>query len=143
MKTFAYKHDVRMREADLAGHVFYPNFLAYTDDARHHHFKNLGYDLERQKKEDFIFVVAEVHGFYLKPAVFQQDLYIYMRFEKLKSKAMKIHHVICTEAVPDDKKNLELSEYPSICQHGETVMVGVSLSQKKPTTIPEGFAPLF
>lgn len=143
MNTFLYKHDVRLREADLAGHVFYANYLAYLDDARHFHLRKLGYNLEKMRKEDFIFVVSDLNCQFLKPAEFEDQLFIYMRFERVRSKGMKIKHVICTEEASEADMNKSFDDFPAPCHRGETGLVAVKLSSKRPVDLPSGLAALF
>jgi YbgC/YbaW family acyl-CoA thioester hydrolase len=143
MKTFCHKHDVRMRETDLAGYAFYGNYLGYMDDARLAHFKEIGFDIQRMKRTAFAFTVAEVHVWYLEPVYFQQDIWVYTRFTKLSDKAIKAEHVITKAEVPDDKVDEPFESFPGVCHRGETTLVGISLAEKKVASIPLGFDVLF
>lgn len=143
MKTFCFKHDVRMRETDLAGYAFYGSYLGYMDDARLQHINDIGFDIRTLKQEDFAFTVAEVHCFYLRPTYFQEKLWIYSRFVKENRKSIRVFHTITNKEVPENLRDGPMEDYPGVCHRGETVLVGIRLSQKRAVEIPEGFEPLF
>lgn len=143
MKTFCFKHDVRMRETDLAGYAFYGNYLGFMDDARLAHLKEIGLDIATLKRMQFGFTVAEVHVWYLAPVYFQQDIWVYTRFSKINDKAIKAEHVITTAEVSAENIDDAFSDYSNVCHRGETTLVGINLLEKKPTAIPAAADPLF
>ena len=61
MKRFHYNHRVQLREADLAGHVFYVNHLAIVDDARNQALKEIKFSINHMTREDMILVVADLN----------------------------------------------------------------------------------
>ena len=72
-------HEFRLRvyyeDTDLAGIVYYANYLKFIERARSEWVRSLGVDQTRLKSEqDVVFAVRRVEADYLKPAIFDDEL---------------------------------------------------------------------
>jgi len=68
---------VYYEDTDLAGIVYYANYLKFIERARTEYVAGVGIDQAAMKREDGIaFAVRRLEADYLRPAVFQDDLVI-------------------------------------------------------------------
>ena len=68
---------VYYEDTDLAGIVYYANYLKFIERARSEWVRVLGVDQTRMKAEhDVVFAVRRVEADYLRPAVFDDELIV-------------------------------------------------------------------
>ncbi|MEO1536354.1 MAG: tol-pal system-associated acyl-CoA thioesterase [Pseudomonadota bacterium] len=68
---------VYYEDTDLAGIVYYANYLKFIERARTEWVRSLGIDQAKLKREDgIVFAVRRVEADYLRPAVFDDDLVV-------------------------------------------------------------------
>ena len=68
---------VYYEDTDLAGIVYYANYLKFIERARSEWVRDLGVDQVRMKAEhDVVFAVRRVEADYLRPAVFDDELVV-------------------------------------------------------------------
>ena len=73
---------VYYEDTDLAGIVYYANYLKYIERARSEWVRGLGVDQVALKAEHgIVFAVRRVEADYLKPAKFDDDLIVTTRLE--------------------------------------------------------------
>ena len=72
---------VYYEDTDLAGIVYYANYLKFIERARSEWVKELGIDQNRMKAEGLVFAVRRVEADYLAPARFDDDLVVETRME--------------------------------------------------------------
>lgn len=73
---------VYYEDTDLAGIVYYANYLKFIERARTEWVRSLGIDQTRLKAEEgVVFAVRRVEADYLKPAKFDGELIVETRFE--------------------------------------------------------------
>lgn len=66
---------VYYEDTDLAGIVYYANYLRFTERARTELIRDIGVDQTRLKQEDgIVFAVRQVQADYILPAVFDDRL---------------------------------------------------------------------
>jgi len=66
---------VYYEDTDLAGIVYYANYLRYIERARTEYVRALGIDQTQVKRDDgIVFAVRRVEADYLSPAFFDDDL---------------------------------------------------------------------
>lgn len=75
--THIFKTHVYYEDTDLAGIVYYANYLKFIERARTEYVRDLGIDQTQLKAEDgIVFAVRRVEADYLSPAVFDDDLIV-------------------------------------------------------------------
>lgn len=66
------KHEFQLtvynEDIDYSGVVYHPNYLKYFERARLNLFETLGFDLEQQKRDGYIYTIKHIHLEYLRPA---------------------------------------------------------------------------
>lgn len=67
---------VYYEDTDMAGIVYYANYLRYIERARSDWVKGLGIDQNQMKAEGFVFAVRRVEADYVLPARLDDDLSI-------------------------------------------------------------------
>jgi acyl-CoA thioester hydrolase len=67
---------VYYEDTDLAGIVYYANYLKYIERARSEWVRELGIDQVAMKAEGFVFAVRRVEADYLSPARFDDQLVV-------------------------------------------------------------------
>ena len=65
---------VYYEDTDLAGIVYYANYLKFIERARSEWVRDLGIDQNAMKAEDVVFAVRRVEADYLQPAKFDDQL---------------------------------------------------------------------
>ena len=75
--THIFKTHVYYEDTDLAGIVYYANYLKFIERARTEYVRDLGIDQTRLKAEQgIVFAVRRVEADYLSPAVFDDALVV-------------------------------------------------------------------
>ncbi len=72
---------VYYEDTDLAGIVYYANYLKFIERARSEWVKELGIDQVQMKEDGLVFAVRRVEADYLSPARFDDDLVVETRME--------------------------------------------------------------
>ena len=67
---------VYYEDTDLAGIVYYANYLKFIERARSEWVKELGIDQVQMKADGLVFAVRRVEADYLSPAKFDDDLVV-------------------------------------------------------------------
>ena len=67
---------VYYEDTDMAGIVYYANYLKFIERARSDWVRGLGLDQARMRKEGSVFAVRRVEADYLKPARFDDELQV-------------------------------------------------------------------
>ncbi len=65
---------VYYEDTDMAGIVYYANYLKYIERARSDWVRGLGFDQVLMRDEGMVFAVRRVEADYLRPARFDDDL---------------------------------------------------------------------
>lgn len=73
-----HRFDLRVyyEDTDLAGIVYYANYLRFIERARSEWVRSLGIDQAAMKQEGTVFAVRRVEADYLKPAVYDDELVV-------------------------------------------------------------------
>jgi acyl-CoA thioester hydrolase len=77
------EHRVIYRDTDLAGHVYYGNYLTYFEVGRGAYLRSLGASYRDWEKRGYIIVVRAATVEYFKPAYYDDLLIIETRLTKL------------------------------------------------------------
>lgn len=123
--TFRYKTTVEIRFADLDafGHVNNATYLTYIEVARTKYWKQI---IKWNWKKTGI-VIREVNISYIKPIVWGDKIFIYVRTSKIGNSSFDIEYKI----VKKEK------EGETICSTAKTTCVAIDLKSKTSTPIPE------
>lgn len=123
--TFRYKTTVEIRFADLDafGHVNNATYLTYIEVARTKYWKQI---IKWNWKKTGI-VIREANISYIKPIVWGDKIFIYVRTSKIGNSSFDVEYKI----VKKEK------EGETICSMAKTTCVAIDLKSKTSTPIPE------
>ena len=83
--SHSYSLRVYYEDTDLAGIVYYANYLKFIERARTEWVRSLGVDQARLKSEQgLVFAVRHVSADYLRPACFDDLLTVHTRISNLR-----------------------------------------------------------
>ncbi len=86
---------VYYEDTDLAGIVYYANYLKFIERARTEWVRTLGVDQGRLKTEEgIVFAVRRVEADYLRPARFDDELVVETRVEAFTGARIVLEQVI-------------------------------------------------
>jgi len=123
MENFYIEKKIYYHDTDLAGIVYYANYLKYMEEARTEYFSAKGIDFKKLFEEEGIqFLVMRVEIDYKAPARYRDVIRIFTEIESVKFSVIKLFQKIT-------KDNITLAEARSTF-----VCVGRNL---KPISIPE------
>lgn len=74
--THTFPIRVYYEDTDLAGIVYYANYLKFIERARSEWVRGLGIDQAQMKAEGYVFAVRRVEADYLMPAKYDDELVI-------------------------------------------------------------------
>lgn len=81
---------VRYFETDSMGVVHHANYLAYFEEARVETLRRLGASYKRMEEEGFFLVITKVELNYKKPAIFDDQLIVRLKIDRLTT--VRIDH---------------------------------------------------
>ena len=90
--TFALR--VYYEDTDMAGIVYYANYLRYIERARSEAVRDVGIDQLAMKRDGLVFVVRQVVADYLLPAKFDDTLTIETETTGLKAATMQMFQTV-------------------------------------------------
>ncbi len=85
---------VYYEDTDMAGIVYYANYLRYIERARSDWVREIGIDQLAMKAEGVVFAVRRVEADYLQPARFDDDLEVRTTLSKLTPARMIMRQVV-------------------------------------------------
>ncbi len=86
---------VYYEDTDLAGIVYYANYLKFIERARTEWVRSLGVDQTKLKAEqDVVFAVRRVEADYLVPAKFDDELVVETSLERLSTARIVLRQVV-------------------------------------------------
>ncbi len=86
---------VYYEDTDLAGIVYYANYLKFIERARTEFIRTLGIDQKALRQSDgFVFAVRRVEADYLLPAVFDDELQVLTRPEAITGARIVLRQVV-------------------------------------------------
>ncbi len=74
--THTFPIRVYYEDTDLAGIVYYANYLKFIERARSEWVRSLGIDQAQMKAEGYVFAVRRVEADYLMPAKYDDELVV-------------------------------------------------------------------
>lgn len=86
---------VYYEDTDLAGLVYYANYLKFIERARTEYVREMGVDQSRLKAvEGIVFAVRRVEADYLQPARFDDDLTVLTSIERVTGARLVLRQVV-------------------------------------------------
>ena len=97
-------------DTDLAGIVYYANYLKFIERARSEMFGNLNINQKKLFEGGKFFVVTDLRAKYLQPACFGDDLVVITELKKVKGASILLNQEIyrSTELLFQSSINLAL-----------------------------------
>ena len=96
-----FRHNVRVyyEDTDLAGIVYYANYLKFIERARTEWVRSLGVDQTALKRDEgIVFAVRRVEADYLVPAVFDDELIVVTEAVKVTGARMVLSQEVVRDA---------------------------------------------
>lgn len=84
-------------DTDMAGIVYYANYLRYIERARSDWVREIGIDQLEMKDEGVVFAVRSLSADYLAPARFDDVLQVRTRATLLRPARMVMHQQVCRD----------------------------------------------
>ena len=95
--THNFELRVYYEDTDLAGIVYYANYLRYIERARSEAVRDVGVDQGAVKQDGLVFVVRQVVADYLLPAKFDDVLKVETETTSLKGATMQMFQTVKRE----------------------------------------------
>lgn len=106
--TFTFPVRVYYEDTDAGGVVYHSNYISFFERARTEWLRHLGYELDVLSEEQHvIFVVKALNCDYLRPALFNDELFVSAEILKLGNTSITFEQKILREVKSDDDKNDE------------------------------------
>lgn len=124
--NFEWPVRVYYEDTDAAGVVYYANYLKYMERARTERLRALGYEQdELMRDEGVVFAVRSIKADYLKPARFNDELFVTADISEIKRASL-----IFEQCVRRDKSVI-------LCQASVRIAC-LDATSMLPRKIPEG-----
>lgn len=94
LKKSSYLLRVYYEDTDLAGIVYYANYLKFIERARSEMLKNANVNQMDLIKRGYFFVVRSIKADYLKPAYFEDSLKVITEVTKIKGASIILQQTI-------------------------------------------------
>ena len=117
------KLDIRWSDMDEMSHVNNAAYLTYFEEARIHYFG----DALKLNRQEFSFILASAHIDYLKPMVFPNPAFVYLRISKFGNKSFEMRYLVTS--MVDGTEEVSAS--------GHTTLVMYDYKENKTVLIPE------
>ena len=98
MTAHQFRTRVYYEDTDLAGIVYYANYLKFIERARTEWVASLGVDqIALKAREGIVFAVRRVEADFLRPAKFADDLMVETRLQSLSGARIVLEQVVLRE----------------------------------------------
>ena len=94
LKKSSYFLRIYYEDTDLAGIVYYANYLKFIERARSEMLKEANVNQMDLIKRGYFFVVTSLKADYLKPAYFEDSLEVITEVAKIKGASIILHQTI-------------------------------------------------
>ncbi|MCK5697800.1 MAG: tol-pal system-associated acyl-CoA thioesterase [Gammaproteobacteria bacterium] len=136
VNEFIWPIRVYYEDTDSGGVVYHANYLKFMERARTEWLRTLGLEQDEIVEQlGIYFVVHSLSINYIKPALFNEALWVKSTIKKL-SKARIIYK---QQLIRKDEHNGE----EQVLSDGEVTIVGISQSLEKPIRLPQEIYELF
>jgi len=140
--TFTFPVRVYYEDTDAGGVVYHSNYISFFERARTEWLRSLGYELDVLSAEQHVvFVVKALNCDYLRPALFNDELFVSAEILKLGNTSITFEQKILREVKDGDDR--DGSEEKTSEKRYETLAIGnvtvvsVDTIKFKPKRVPK------
>ncbi len=133
-RTFLLPVRVYYEDTDAGGVVYHSNYISFFERARTEWLRQLGYELdELAREQQIIFVVRAVSCEYLRPAVFNDELFVSAEIIKMGNTSIQFEQkVMRASKEGDNAKDACIT-----LAQGMVTVVSVDSVKFKPKRLPK------
>ncbi|GAA0421454.1 tol-pal system-associated acyl-CoA thioesterase [Cocleimonas flava] len=140
--TFTFPVRVYYEDTDAGGVVYHSNYISFFERARTEWLRHLGYELDVLSEEQHvIFVVKALNCDYLRPALFNDELFVSAEILKLGNTSITFEQKILREVKDDtERENTEEKTSEKLYETlaiGNVTVVSVDTIKFKPKRVPK------
>ena len=134
--TFLLPIRVYYEDTDAGGVVYHSNYISFFERARTEWLRHLGYELdELAKNEKILFVVRSVTCDYLRPALFNDELFVSAEIREIGKTSIQFNQKVMRASKDSDPKKDQ--ETCVVLAEGIVTVVSVDADKFRPTRIPK------
>jgi len=127
---------VYYEDTDAGGVVYHSNYISFFERARTEWLRQLGYELdELAQDEGVLFVVRAVTCDYLRPALFNNELFVSAEIRELGKTSIQFTQKVMRAAKESDPEWDK--ETCIVLAEGTVTVVSVSVDKFRPKRIPK------
>lgn len=137
--TFIFPVRVYYEDTDAGGVVYHSNYISFFERARTEWLRHLGYELDVLSEEQhLVFVVKALNCDYLRPALFNDELFVSADILKLGNTSITFEQKIMRAAKSEDEaENKSETKLFDTLAIGNVTVVSVDTIKFKPKRIPK------
>ena len=133
-RTFILPVRVYYEDTDAGGVVYHSNYINFFERARTEWLRQLGYELdELVRDEQLIFVVRAVSCEYLRPAIFNDELFVSAEIIEKGNTSIKFEQKVMRVSKESDKTD----DAYIILAKGLVTVVSVDSNKFRPKRLPK------
>ena len=143
--TFTFPVRVYYEDTDAGGVVYHSNYISFFERARTEWLRSLGYELDVLSEEQHvIFVVKALNCDYLRPALFNDELFVSAEILKLGNTSITFEQKIFREVKNEEQSTAGAEDADADAEKifetlalGNVTVVSVDTIKFKPKRIPK------
>ena len=125
---------VYYEDTDAGGVVYHSNYLNFFERARSEWLRQLGYELDwLAQNESLLFVVRSISCDYLRPAVFNDELFVSAEIKELGKTSIVFQQKVMRARKETDRSS---DEACVILAQGQVIVVSVDAVKFRPKRLP-------
>jgi len=134
-QTFILPIRVYYEDTDAGGVVYHSNYINFFERARTEWLRQLGYELDQLADEQLlIFVVRSLNCDYLRPAVFNDELFVSAEIKELGRTSIIFEQKVMRAYKDTDKKT---DDSCILLAKGQVTVVSVDSIKFRPKRLPK------
>jgi len=133
-RTFILPVRVYYEDTDAGGVVYHSNYINFFERARTEWLRQLGYELdELVKNEQMVFVVRAITCEYLRPAIFNDELFVSAEIKEMGKTSIQFEQKVMRASKDVGKSN---DAYITLAE-GVVTVVSVDSNKFRPKRLPK------
>ena len=125
---------VYYEDTDAGGVVYHSNYLNFFERARSEWLRQLGYELDwLAQNESLLFVVRSISCDYLRPAVFNDELFVSAEIKELGKTSIVFQQKVMRARKETDRNS---DEACVVLAQGQVIVVSVDAVKFRPKRLP-------
>jgi acyl-CoA thioester hydrolase len=133
-RTFVLPVRVYYEDTDAGGVVYHSNYINFFERARTEWLRQLGYEMdELQRNEQLIFVVKALNCDYLRPAIFNDELFVSAEIIEMGKTSINFEQKVMRLSKETDKTD---EAYITLAK-GQVTVVSVDSNKFRPKRLPK------